>query len=425
MKILYLDCGMGASGDMLSGALYELLDEDKKDLFLRKINSLGIPGVSLSADKAQKCGIQGTHMRVTVDGVEEGSHDDTYGHIHDDPHGHIHDDPHGHIHDDPHIHTHHHSGMDEITHIIEGFSLSERVKTDISQVYHLIAEAESHVHGVPVPEIHFHEVGTMDAVTDVTASCLLMEMLHVDRVIASPANVGSGHVHAAHGILPVPAPATAYILRDVTIYAGDILSELCTPTGAALLKYFVSSFGPMPVMQVEKIGYGMGQKDFEAANCVRALLGRSADKSEQIVEFSLNVDDMTPEEIGFSLERFFEAGAVEAYTIPIGMKKSRPGHMISVMCKESDRKKVLREIFKHTSTLGVRENISRRYVLDRDMEALKTSFGPVRIKRSFGYGVTREKYEYDDLSRIAMENGLSISEVKRKLDKENENILKL
>lgn len=169
-------------------------------------------------------------------------------------------------------HTHHHRGMHEIEHIIEDLKLSQKVRSDVLAVYALIAEAESHVHGVPVTDIHFHEVGTMDAIADITAVCLLMERIAPQQVISSPVHVGSGHVHCAHGILPVPAPATAYILRDVPIYGGGIKGELCTPTGAALLKHFVTSFGNMPVMKTEMIGYGMGKKDFEAANCVRAFL---------------------------------------------------------------------------------------------------------------------------------------------------------
>ena len=255
MRTLYLDCGMGAAGDMLTAALLELLP--RPDEFVKRLNGLGIPGVTYHREQAEKCGITGTHITVTVDGHAEGEHD----HEHD--HHHEHD----------HEHHHHHSGMEEIGHLIGHLPVSEKVRADIRAVYDSIAQAESHVHGVPVTDIHFHEVGTMDAVADVTAVCLLMEELAADQVIASPVHVGGGTVRCAHGVLPVPAPATAYLLRDVPIYGGAIQGELCTPTGAALLRHFVTRFGDLPVMTLEAVGYGMGQKDFPRANCLRAMLG--------------------------------------------------------------------------------------------------------------------------------------------------------
>lgn len=301
--------------------------------------------------------------------------------------------------------------MHEIEHIVSGLSLSENIKKDILTVYSLIAEAESHAHGVPVTEIHFHEVGTMDAIADVTAVCMLIDRLSPDQIIASPVHVGSGHIKCAHGILPVPAPATAYILRDVPIYGGGIKSELCTPTGAALLKHFVTKFGEMPVMRTTAIGYGMGKKDFTAANCVRAMIGETENSSDTITELLCNLDDMTAEAIGFAEKLFLEAGAVDVYTIPTQMKKSRPGILLSVMCHEKDKEHILRLIFKHTTTLGVRENVSRRYTLSRSIKSIPTEYGDVRKKVSVGYGVTKEKYEFEDIARIAREQGLSLFEV--------------
>ena len=245
-----------------------------------------------------------------------------------------------------------------------------------------------------------------------------MERLSPDQVIVSPIHVGSGHVHCAHGILPVPAPATAYILKDVPIYGGAIDGELCTPTGAALLKHFATGFGSMPVMKIEAIGYGMGMKDFPAANCVRAMLGETEDRSETVTELSCNVDDMTAEQIGFAMERLFEAGALEVYTIPIGMKKSRPGTLIRVICREEDREAMVRSIFRYTSTIGIRETSQRRYVLDREIRPLKTELGEVRQKISRGYGITRSKYEYDDLARIAREKDMSLEEVRERISGE-------
>ena len=432
MKTLYLDCGMGVAGDMLTAALLELLPDP--DAFVEKLNGLSIPGVQVKKEEAVKCGITGTHISVTVHGMEESEEMHEHGqehehhheaehsheHHHEQSHGreHHHEQSHGHEHHHDHEHSHehhHHSGMHDIEHIISDLQLSEKVRENILAVYGLIAEAEGHVHGKPITEIHFHEVGTMDAIADVTAVCLLMEELSPDEVVVSPIHVGSGQVKCAHGILPVPAPATAYILRDVPIYGGKIQGELCTPTGAALLKHFASRFGDMPIMKTEAIGYGMGKKDFQAANCVRAMLGETADKMDIVLELSCNVDDMTAEEISFATERLFDGGANEVYTVPIGMKKSRPGTLIRVMCKEQDREKMLGLLFQHTTTIGVRETVTQRYVLDRHMETIQTPYGEVRCKRSSGYGVSRMKYEYEDLARIAREQGMSLEEVRGKM----------
>ena len=384
---------MGAAGDMLTAALLELLPEPEQ--FIEKLNSLGISGVIFEKTESVKCGITGTHVSVKVHGEEESGR------------------MHRHHYEHEHHHEYHHSGMHDIMHIVEGLSLPEKVKRDIMAVYGLIAEAEGHVHGKPVTEIHFHEVGTMDAVADVSAVCMLMNELSPDEVVVSPVHVGSGHVHCAHGILPVPAPATAYILRDVPIYGGSVRSELCTPTGAALLKHFASRFGDMPVMRTQAVGYGMGKKDFSQANCVRVMLGESEDKTDTVLELSCNVDDMTAESIGFAMERLFDGGALEVYTVPIGMKKSRPGTLIRVMCTADSREKMIGILFKHTTTIGVRETETRRYVLNRRIETLNTPYGEVRRKISEGYGVTRSKDEYDDLARIAKEKNISLDEARR------------
>ncbi len=418
MKTLYLDCGMGAAGDMLTAALLELLPEREK--MVEELNGLGIPGVEFSCEAASKCGIGGTHVSVRVHGAEEseemhdGGHD--HGHHHHEE-GHDHERHHEESHDHEH-HHHHHSGMHEIGHIIEKLPVPERIKKDILAVFGLIAEAESHVHGVPVNEIHFHEVGTMDAVADIAAVCVLMDRLAPDQVIVSPVHVGSGQVKCAHGILPVPAPATAYILKDAPIYGGEIRGELCTPTGAALLQYFASRFGAMPVMRASAIGYGMGKKDFPAANCVRALFGETEEAGDTVAELSCNVDDMTAEAVGYAMEAFFAAGALEVYTTPAGMKKSRPGVVIHVMCREDKKDEMAALIFRHTTTIGVRENISKRYTLKRFTETVQTPFGEIRKKISTGYGVTREKYEYEDLARIAKEQGKSIGEVLAAIEKQ-------
>lgn len=286
-RLLYFDCGMGAAGDMLAAALFELLDDEKKKAFLDTMRALAPEGVEISMDPMTKCGILGTHFDVVIGGereesadfdghahahIHEHAHHHEHEHEHEHPHCHEHEHHHDHHHD--HGHAHHHYGMADIEAIINGFdTLSEEVRGNILDVYKIIASAESAVHGTDVSEIHFHEVGTMDAVIDVTAVCVLMDMLAPDEVCASPVRTGKGHVRCAHGILPVPAPATARILMGIPAYAGGIEAELCTPTGAALLRHFAGTFGDQPVMAVTGIGYGMGTKDFEVCNCLRAMIG--------------------------------------------------------------------------------------------------------------------------------------------------------
>ena len=397
MKTLYLDCGMGAAGDMLTAALLELFDEPNK--MVRELAKLQIPGVRFLAERTQKCGIYGTHMRVIVWDMEEDEHLHSHHHHHDHDHGH------------DHHHDHTHGGMADIAHIISHLNISDKVRRDVLAVYDLIAQAESHAHGVPVNQIHFHEVGTMDAIADVTAVCYLMDKLGIDKVYASPVHVGSGQVRCAHGILPVPAPATAHILRGVPIYGGEIKGELCTPTGAALLKHFVSEFGKMPPMTVDAVGYGMGTKDFPAANCVRAMLGHTDDSRDSITELSCNLDDMTGEEIGFAMEQLLSAGALDVYTTAIGMKKNRPATMLTVLCRNEQKEEMVRLIFRHTTTLGIREAEFTRYTLQRHFETVETPYGPVRRKVVSGYGVSRSKAEYEDLAKIAREQGKGLREL--------------
>ena len=421
MKTLYLECNMGAAGDMLAAALLELHPQPEE--FVRRMNSLGIPGVEFSAQPAVKCGITGTHVSVTVHGEEEESQDV---HLHHHDHHHDHEHTHDHHDHEHHEHEHHghghghhhHAGMGDIRHILSHLDIPQDVREDAEEVYELIALAESHAHGRPVEEIHFHEVGTLDAVADVVAVCWLIHDLAPEQILASPIHVGWGQVRCAHGILPVPAPATAYILRDVPTYGGSVEGELCTPTGAALLKHFAQSFGPSPVMRVEKIGYGMGKKDFEAANCLRAMLGETQEGRETIAQLCCNLDDMTPEALGFVQERLWEAGALDVTTTPVGMKKNRPGVLLTCMCRLEDRERLVSLLFRHTTTLGIRESQCSRYTLSRSQRSLETPWGPVRIKTSAGWGVTREKPEYEDLAKIARDQDLPLDKVKELLPKD-------
>lgn len=417
MRTLYLECNMGAAGDMLMGALSELSAD--KEAFYTRLNDIGIPDVEISPQKAVKCGITGTHVKVRIHGQEEESQD-----IHENAHTHEHEhmhEGHGHSHGEVHVHTHehehshHHAGLQDIYAMIEALKLTEAEKEDIRRIYLSIAEAEGKVHGREVTDIHFHEVGRADALADIAGCVMLMHEIKAEKVVVSPINVGFGEVRCAHGILPVPAPATALLLQGIPCYAGRIEGELCTPTGAALLKYFADEFKPLPMMRIEKTGYGMGKKDFASANCVRAILGESEEDAEQVTELCCNLDDMTPEELGYATEMLLEQGALEVFTTAVGMKKSRPGILLTLLCKTGEKQKFAELIFKHTTTIGIREHTCNRMVLSRSEKQKQVAGSTVRIKVSEGYGITKEKPEYEDLKKLAENTGLSLQDLKKQL----------
>ena len=381
MKILYLDCAMGAAGDMLSAALMQLCPDPER--ILQGINALHLPGIEVCLEESRKCGIAGAHYAVKIHGEEENQVRA------------------------PHRHGLH---LHEIQEIIDRSGLPEEVCENSRAVYRLLAEAESRVHGKKAEHIHFHEVGTLDAIVDILTVCLLIHELNPERICASAIHLGSGTVKCAHGELPVPAPATAELLRGIPAYTADIQGELCTPTGAALLKHFVDQFGPMPEIAAEKIGYGMGMKDFPRPNCVRAVIGEA---QNNIIELCCNVDDMSGEAVGYAVEKLMEEGALDVSWQPIGMKKSRPGMRLAVMCKVEEREKTVRNIFKYTSTIGIRETLCQRYILWRENKIRETDYGPVRVKISSGYGVKREKAEYEDLKRLADELNIPVTDALR------------
>ena len=419
MKTLYFELSMGASGDMIMASLYELLDEDKKEKFLEKINSLREENVKIYPKESKKSGISGTNMVVDIGGCEEESVDadlNNHDHLHD--HNHSHNHNHTHNHDDSHNHSssqhHHHNSYKDVVNIIKGFDLSDDIKENAISIYKILGEAESKAHNKPMTDVHFHEVGTIDAVYDIVASAILIDMIKPEKIIGSPIHVGSGHIHCAHGIMPVPAPATANILKNVPIYSTSIKGELCTPTGAAIVKHFVQEFVPMPVMKVENIGYGMGKKDFEAANVLRTYLGQ-LENDESIVELQCSMDDITGEEVGYLYDILLENNALEVYTTNIIMKKSRPGILLNVIVEENHKEEILKLIFKHSTTIGIKEYNVKRHKLSRSEEIVDTEFGKVRKKVSTGYDTIREKYEYEDLKNLAKENNTSISNIREKI----------
>jgi len=411
---LFLECSMGASGDMLMAALYELLPD--KAAFRKKMEHLALPGVTIEYIPSVKCGITGTHITIKVGGVEEES-EDVHSHSHTH-HTHTHgNSDHGHNH--THSHTHHRHGVrygyEEILKLIRGLDLPKSVLEDALGVYRIIGEAEAAVHGLPITEVHLHEIGSLDAVCDVVGCSLLIDMLGVTEITASPVHVGSGSIWCEHGILPVPAPAAAEILKGIPIYGGRIKGELCTPTGAALLKRFVTRFGETPPMTITKIGYGMGTKDFEAANCLRAFLfeeaGSGAGSSDVVYEISCNLDDMTPEAIGAAFDLLLDSGALDVYTMPIMMKRNRPAIMLSCLCAENKRDKLAQLMLKHTTTLGVRISAHRRNILERAEEYVATEYGEIRVKYASGFGVEKLKPEYADVLTLAQKHGVPFSKV--------------
>ena len=409
---------MGASGDMLMGALFELLPEkDDKDAFLNKINNLGLKGVRVNAGPSVKCGIMGSHISVTVDGIEEINLD-----VDIKNHSQIHGNSHHHKHEHSNKNNNCHKALKDIQTILSCLSVSENIKKQSLDIFTLIAEAESFIHGKPIYDIHFHEVGNSDAITDIIGVCLLMEALAPEKVIVSPIHLGSGLIHCSHGILPVPAPATAHILKGIPSYSGKINGELCTPTGAALLRHFADDFDSMPIMKVQQIGYGMGKKDFEVANCVRIFLGESIKErgvegitNNRVAELCCNLDDMTSEAIGFACQTLLDAGALDVFTGAIGMKKNRTGFLLTCICDENKADMFASLMLKHTTTFGIRTAILDRYILERKTEILETPFGKVRIKTGKGFGITKSKLEYDDVAALSKEHKISFAEMEHQI----------
>lgn len=404
MRILYLDCGMGAAGDMLAGALVSLLSKEEQESFIKMINNIGVDGVKVSLSDDAKCGIVGKHFKVEIDGVEEHSHD-----VHEHEHHHEHEQEHG------HHHEHHHHGKGPFPKELETVAEKLDCPNDIQKVYELLAEAEAKVHGKDVSEIHFHEVGMKDALIDIASVVYLMNKLKVDKVVVSPVNVGFGKVKCAHGILPVPAPATAELVKGIPTYAGRFEGELLTPTGAALLKYYADEFSYQPLMNVIKCGYGTGNKNFESANVVKAVLGEVTDEliSENIIELNCNVDDMSAEDMAYATKALIENGAKDAFVTPVIMKKGRSGMLLTVLCTAIDKERFVSLIFKHTSTIGIRVKETERIILNRHEETVHTKLGDVRVKYSEGYGVKREKPEFEDLRKLAEENNISVAEARK------------
>lgn len=437
MKTLCLQLESGAAGDMLAAALLELVPDPQAAL--SRLRALGIPGVEFSISKSERGGIAGTLFEVRVDGEVEGVHElheeahrHIHAHDHGDHHDHVHDhgEHHDHAHDHgehsdhAHDHAHHcHVGLSEIRERIAALALPDKVREDVRAVYDMIAEAESKAHGRPVDMIHFHEVGSLDALADIAAVCSLVAELAPDRIVATVPNVGGGSVRCAHGLMPVPAPATERLLEGIP-WRGDTpdVGELLTPTGAALLRRFATSFGPLPPIVVERTGVGLGHRNVEGrANMVRAMLGQSlattgatapCGPNGRVSELRANIDDMTGEALAFACERIRRAGALDVSLAPLLMKKGRPGHLLLALSAPEDADAVAAAILRETSTFGVRRIYCPRYELERSSAVTSAPGGAaVSVKTGVGYGVRKSKPEFDDMAAAADSNGVAIRDV--------------
>lgn len=397
MKTLYIECNMGASGDMLMGALYEICEQ--KELFLDTMNrAFADFDIQLSAACSEKCGILGTKMHIKIHNIEE-----TETHQN---------------HSASHIS---HTSYASILEKIDSLELPGEVREDAAAIYKLIGDAEAKVHQTDLEHIHFHEVGSLDAVADVCGCALLFYLIEADNIFCSPIHIGNGFVKCAHGVLPVPAPATAELLKGIPHYTGSITSELLTPTGAAILKYYVKRFCSMPVLSTNAIGYGMGTKDFHIANCLRIFSGDSFEadsfpSDDTILGISCNLDDMTGEAIGLATEILLAAGALDVFVTPIQMKKNRPGILLTCLCNITDREKFTGLLFLHTTTRGVRYQTYQRAKLTSTFESRQSPYGDIRIKKSSGYGVEKEKAEFEDLKTLVLKHGCSVEEIKKNID---------
>ncbi len=438
-RILYLDCFSGASGDMIAGAL--VAAGVPLDVLAQAVDSLGLDGVEIGAERVDRGGIGASKFRVTLCGEaadapgaagRDRSHghgprhahdpDPAHGHDHDpDPaHGHDHDPDHAHGHDHDHAHGaghghHHHRGLTEINAIVDRSSLSAAGRARASRLFRRLAEVEARIHQVPVETVHLHEVGAIDSIVDVVAAVRAIEWLAPDRVVASPLNVGSGTVECAHGELPVPAPATAELLVGVPTYAQGPPAELVTPTGALLVTEYADAFGPAPAMRVGRIGYGAGARNPPGRpNVLRALVGEGSATGalERVVVLECQIDDMNPQLYGALMDRLAAAGALDVFYAPIQMKKNRPGTLVTVVAPPARREALSDVLFRESTTIGLRVTETERERLDREEVAVETPVGSIRIKVARRDGAVRNAApEFEDCARLAAEHSLSIKEV--------------
>ncbi len=417
MKILYLDCFAGISGDMTIGAL---LDLGLNFEFLKnELAKLGVAGYELSQSRVDRSGINAVKFDVQLSSIQ-------INHDHDHTHG-----DHSHSHETQHSslstqHSHDHRSLSTIKHLIESSTLSEKVKQNSLAIFQRIGEAEAKIHGVDIESIHFHEVGAVDSIVDIIGACIGLEALGIEKIISSPLHVGYGTFTCAHGTYPIPGPAATEILRGVPIYAKEIEGELVTPTGAAIVATLASEFSKMPMMRVEKVGYGAGTRTYEKfPNVVRAVLGEistatvrerdiGADTTPDTISvIEANIDDLSPQIFGHLMEQALAAGALDIFYTPVQMKKNRPGILLTLLCAVGDREKFIDLIFRETTTLGVRHRDEKRVILRREFVTVETKFGAIKIKIAHdatGKIVTAAP-EFEDCHAAALKNNVAVREV--------------
>ena len=414
-KTLYFDCFSGASGDMIIGALLDLglpLDDLRSAL-----GSLTVEYGSVTAERVLRAGVSATKFRVLEHSEAprpaEQPHSHSHGHHH---HGYSHEHhDHGHSHAPGAGHTHHHHhSLDEISGFIRRSSLSPAGKDRAIHLFERLADAEAAIHAMPVEEVHLHEVGALDSIIDIVGAVHGLERLGADRIVSSPLNVGGGTVKCAHGVFPVPAPATARLLEGVPVYSKDPQMELVTPTGALLVTGYATAFGPLPAMTLSKIGYGAGDRDPKHhPNVLRLIVGDEGSGSdEQIVELTCEIDDMNPQLFGPLMDRLHAAGALDVFYSPVQMKKNRPGTLVTILSTPEHRERLSGILFAETTTIGVRYQEMRRERLDREIVTVETPLGSIRFKVSGRNGkVLNAAPEFDDCARVASERSLPLKDV--------------
>jgi pyridinium-3,5-bisthiocarboxylic acid mononucleotide nickel chelatase len=411
LTTLYFDCFSGASGDMILGALIDAgvpLDELR-----RALGSLAFDAHTITTERVTRAGITATKFHVRD---EHAPHDHAHDHEGGRDHGHAH--PHRPTHHEhPHEEKHHavHRTLPEIFRLIDGSSLSAAGKARARALFTRLGEAEAAIHGTPMEKVHLHEVGALDSILDIVGTVFALDWVGADRIVCSPLNVGGGMVQSAHGLFPVPAPATVKLLGDAPVYAGAVQKELVTPTGALIATTYASAFGPIPAMSVEQVGYGAGERDNpQTPNVLRVLIGRAADQSaaERVTVVECEIDDMNPQLFGVAMERLYAAGALEVFYTPVQMKKNRPGTLLTVVVAPDKRAAITEVVFRETTTIGLRYHDVDRECLAREIVAVNTPLGVVRFKVSSRNGViVTATPEFEDCARLAAANNLAVREV--------------
>ena len=422
MRIAYLECFSGISGDMFLGALVDA--GVSPEVFLRTVKALGVEA-RLEVSRVDRSGISATKVDVITGGEKDmpreefwakeeshaHSHSHGHGHSHSHPEAHSHTHSHDHEHSHSHEHGHSHRGLKEIRAVIGKAEISQTAKDRAIRIFEVLGAAEAKVHNTDIEAIHFHEVGAVDSIVDIVCAAVGVEELGLNQAewICSPLNVGGGTVVCAHGTFPIPAPATLELLRHAPVYSGEIQKELVTPTGAAIVNVLASRFSSFPRMKPERSGYGAGTRDFKGfPNVVRLTVGEAAQvdvpaaNTEEISILEANVDDMTPQVFGYVMDRALELGALDAFGTAVQMKKNRPGMQLTVLCRPEDRQRMEKLIFAETTTLGVRMRQESRAVLARRHVNIRTKWGEVRMKlANLNGSVSNYAPEYEDCRRIA------------------------